>query len=245
MAPFAWWCPHWRKPFQMLVGPGAQGMEWLLPQYRDSLAAGSLPPAARQSYMDVGSRHGASRVQMARRMTVAPLSAEQVGDSAAPAGRSACRDIDGGQVVARREARWRPPDGRGQALPDPVPPVPQDAPMPGFDRRTDERELRLRLPQAPQDLGEVVQADGDVRVGLAGSLRRPDEYAVPRRRAGYRTCCWLAAAWQRAVHVVDRRLAGRPPQRRCLVAGATGLRCNGRGAQALMKLSRSLLKVSL
>jgi len=50
MATFAWWCPHGHRPFQMLMGPGGQGMRWPLPQYRDGLAAGSLPPAARRCH---------------------------------------------------------------------------------------------------------------------------------------------------------------------------------------------------
>ena len=45
--------------------------------------------------------------------------------------------------------------------------------------------------------------------------------------------------------MLDLPPAARPLQRRCLVAGAARLRCDGRGTQALMKLSRSVLKVSL
>jgi hypothetical protein len=43
----------------------------------------------------------------------------------------------------------------------------------------------------------------------------------------------------------DRRLAGRPPPRCCLASSTNGLRRDGLGAYTLMKLSRSVLKVSL
>ena len=88
----------------------------------------------------------------------------------------------------------------------------------------------LRVTRAGRSAALVVR--GEAGIGKTALL----EYAV-ESTSGFRV------ARAKAVHLVDRRLAARPPPRCCLVAAR--LRCDGRGAQALMKLSRSVLKVSL